>query len=691
MVLDLRRRRMKKRSIALVLAAVMIWTAGCGTAATQKEAAEEHNTAGGSPWIDSDLKANITKGMALSPKDDFHLYINHDWLLEADIPEGYSNCGPFLDVAQDTLKKAQAVLEDKTIEGHEAALSRDLYEAWLNWDERNQLGVGPILEMVKDIQSISTMEDMTAYICDPDNYWNMPVFVSFGNTADLEDASSYVVIMTGDGFLLEDAAEYKDRTEYGNRYYESNKKLVGGMLQRVGYTEEEGNAVFDQVINFETQLAGVSLTFEDNMDPDIYQKINNIYTLEELESLCSKFPLMKQLEALGYKDGKRFLVEQPDYFKKLDELYTEENLDSMKAYMMAKGIVSMASSLDQEAFDLWIECGRIQSGADGRLKDEEYAFKAVQFRLTEPLEQAYLRKYDATKEKQDITELCENIIAGYEKMLKNQEWMSEKTREKAIEKLGKIKINAVYPDKWYDYSGLSLEKLSYVECLRAITDFEQERDWKRTNQKVDQDEWNVNILECNANYSSQNNSINIYLGILGSEFYREDMTQEQLYGGIGSVIGHEISHAFDTNGAQFDKNGNLSNWWTDEDLAAFKERANKLIGYYDTITVFDGQKVSGRNVQTEAIADMAGMKCILTLAKDVDNFNYDALFRQYAAIWKRLSSYEFEYDCLTQDSHPLNYLRTNVTLQQFDEFIETYDIQPGDNMYLAPDGRVLVW
>ena len=157
------------------------------------------------------------------------------------------------------------------------------------------------------------------------------------------------------------------------------------------------------------------------------------------------------------------------------------------------------------------------------------------------------------------------------------------------------------------------------------------------------------------------------------------------------VIGHEISHAFDTNGAQFNKDGNLSNWWTEEDMKAFQERADRLIAYYDSIIPFQGQQVRGVNVQTEAIADMGGLKCMLSIAEQKPDFNYDQFFRQFAAIWRRLSSYEFEMLCLTQDTHSLHYLRTNVTLQQFEEFYETYDIQPGDGMYLAPEDRIEVW
>ena len=203
--------------------------------------------------------------------------------------------------------------------------------------------------------------------------------------------------------------------------------------------------------------------------------------------------------------------------------------------------------------------------------------------------------------------------------------------------------------------------------------------------------WEVDILDANAYYNPANNSINIIRGLLDGAFYREDMSEEELFAGIGSAIGHEISHAFDTKGAQYDENGNIVNWWTDEDLKTFHERADKLAKYYSGITAFNGEKVRGDNIKTEAIADMAGMKCVLGLASENKDFDYKAFFEANAAVWRGLYTKELEYMLLTQDVHPLRYLRVNATVQQFDEFYETYGIKEGDNMYLAPENRVLVW
>ncbi|MBQ6325970.1 MAG: endopeptidase, partial [Clostridia bacterium] len=195
----------------------------------------------------------------------------------------------------------------------------------------------------------------------------------------------------------------------------------------------------------------------------------------------------------------------------------------------------------------------------------------------------------------------------------------------------------------------------------------------------------------NAFYNPQDNSINILAGILNGEVYNEDMSYEQKLGGIGTVIGHEISHAFDTNGAQFDKDGAMANWWTEEDYAAFQARAQKLAAWYDGFIPWEGAAYSGQQVQTEAIADMGGMKSLLAIGAQQVDFDYDAFFRQYATVWRMQALPAYLVTLVAQDTHPMRYLRINATLAQFDEFIDFYGIQPGDGMYVAPEDRVAVW
>ncbi|MCR5356273.1 MAG: M13 family metallopeptidase [Lachnospiraceae bacterium] len=722
---------MKRRILALLLAFTMVFSAGCSATvamdengkvtvdgvpvedlakdfginigeqdeteetgeAEEAESADEENlpAEGGSPWIDSDLKSNIKEDMELSPKDDFHLYLNHDWLLNTEIKEGKRSISSFTEVEDNTDKKALALLNDDSLTSHDAQLVQSLYRAILDWDARDKAGLDPIKDTVKDIQDISSLDEMSDFICDEDRSMFVPTFIWWYNTPSNDDSSEYIMALGTGGLTLGDSAEYKNRTEYGDRAYKAGLTLTKALLTRLDYSEAEAEEVFDDVISFETKIAEKAFTSADQMSPDYIEKTNNVYEPEELSKLTEAFPLTRIMESFKYGDAKRYLVYDPEAIKRLDELYTEENLESIKNCLLVYYLDWVASDLDSEAYDAYIEAKNIRNGSTGREKDEKVAFDIVRSSLPAPMDRLYLEKYDATKKKQQITKICEDVIAVYREMLEGEVWMSDETKEKAIEKLDNITINAVYPEKWIDYSDLDLTGLSLYDCYVQISKFNMELDRSHTNGKVDHELWDFDILEANAYYNPQDNSINLILGLLDEPFYYEGISDEALLGGVGSVIGHEISHAFDTNGAQFDKDGNFVNWWTEEDYKAFKDRADKLVKYYDGITVWDGENARGNNIQTEAIADMAGIKAMLKIAEGKKDFNYEDFFTAYATVWRRLNTRAYEYQNLTQNAHPLHYLRTNVTLQQFDEFHETYDIKEGDNMYLAPEDRILVW
>ena len=308
---------------------------------------------------------------------------------------------------------------------------------------------------------------------------------------------------------------------------------------------------------------------------------------------------------------------------------------------------------------------------------------------------AYMEKYGYANSER-IASFCREVIDTYREMLRQTEWLSDETKEKAIEKLDKMDIRVIYPDKWEDDSMVRItpkkEGGSYAkaqeEFVRTLRDFEQELYAKPADPEL----WITDILQSNAAYVFGENAFYIYAGYLGEEIYRSDMTIEELYGGLGHTIAHEISHAFDPKGALYDADGNMADWWTPEDKDAFRERTKKLIAWYDSVTAFDdGTACSGTLWQAEAVADMAGLKCLLKMAGKTEGFDYDRFFRADAAFWRRLDTLPKAQMITLRDSHPLHYLRGNATMQQFDEFLETYDIQPGDGMYLAPEDRITVW
>ena len=644
----------------------------------------------GTPWVDYSLKENVLLAEKPdSPKDDFNLYVNYDWLSETELRPGYVSESNFTEVGDEIMNLTKAALKDKTLASHDAVLAQHLFEAYLDWDARNALGVTPVRSTLDSIGAVTALDDLTALMSSMDP--NLPGLVGVGVTTGLNDSTRYLLMVASPSLMLGDAAEYAQRTERGDRYYAAYAYGASAMLQRLGYAGDEAAEMFERAIAFESELAKGMMTTAETMQSDYLQRINNEMDRAGVEALCSVFPLTAVIDGLGYGAAERYLVTEPDYCKVLDQVYTAERLDDIKNYLTVRTALGALSTLDREADDLLEEMSAMVSGVTGSTPDEDAAYSVVSASLSTPLNRMFLEKYDSAEIRADITRICEECIAYYRTMLQGVDWLSDATKAKAIEKLDAITIHAVYPDKWEDYSGLSLDGLGFYDSVVAISRFAHDYNVSLLNTAVDPELWGMNILETNAYYNPQNNSINILRGILAGAFYREDMTPEELYAGIGMVIGHEISHAFDTQGSQFDASGNLVNWWTEEDLAAFTARAEKLSAYYSAMVAFDGYAVQGSNIDTEAIADMTGLKCMLGMLEQKGEVDYDAFFTGYAKLWRSIATREIELSLLMTDSHPLDYLRVNATLQQFQQFLDCYGIQEGDGMYLAPEDNVLVW
>ena len=336
-------------------------------------------------------------------------------------------------------------------------------------------------------------------------------------------------------------------------------------------------------------------------------------------------------------------------------------------------------------------------GVSGMKSDDQYYLDTAENNLSTVIDNVYINNFTSDKMKKDIEGVIKDSIAYYRTMLANEEWMSQETKDAAIHKLDSMVIHAVKPDKLIDHSGLVLIPKSeggnlVVASLIAMRYWCQDN-YKKYKTTKDRNYWDYSIMyEVNSYYSFTDNSINIIPGICGGVFYNENMTKEEIYGGIGAVIGHEISHAFDSRGGQFDASGALADWWTAEDKAAFNGRVSKLTTYFDNLKVSDTMgNCNGVMLSGEAIADMAGVKCMLSLAAKEPNFDYNKFFTNYAVMWRRLMTSENELYRMSQDPHPLSYLRTNLVLAQYDEFLNTYGITATDGMYIAPADRIAVW
>ena len=297
--------------------------------------------------------------------------------------------------------------------------------------------------------------------------------------------------------------------------------------------------------------------------------------------------------------------------------------------------------------------------------------------------------------KTEVTAITREIMDEYRVMLSEETFLTEETRKEAINKLDNLTLRIAKPDKWEDDSELDFagsdEGGNLISAQDEVGAYWVKRMQSRINQKVDRELWTSRIQQVNAFYDPSQNSITLCGGILGGTLYNSNMSREELFANVGDTIAHEISHAFDTTGCQFDEKGNLRNWWTQQDQAAFAERADRLAAYYDNIEPFMDVYCVGNQIEGEAIADLVAMKILLRIANDDKSFDYDKFFRAFSETWRTITTIQSDYYALSQDTHPLPYLRVNCVVQQFEEFYETYGVKKGDGMYLAPKDRLEVW
>lgn len=650
---------------------------------------EEHVNNGlhASPWINSDLKENLTENMELSPKEDFHLYVNYEWLKDVEIPAGYRLWSFTSEVNKTVEDKEKALITDENMEGHDVELIRDYYNAILDWDERNKTGLTPMIQLIDEIQAIQSLEELTKFICDKDIGNCFSRFINVNIEPAVSDSSRYIVAIRINNHIGPEGETSKP----SGRQQTSEKKFVSELMKLAGYDRAEAAQMYDAVVSRIEPFFYYEQIREVKRGLSPYEGNVVIMSSDEIKSLTKEFPLMRVLDYYGVADAEQYEVFNTDIIKNLDRIYTESDLAYLKRYLIVTCVMKMGPNLNQDADKLFDDYYKSLYGISEVASDEDFALRTVVISLGTPFYKAYLQKYHATKTKERVKKLIKQIIDEYRLMLSEEDWLSESTKKYAIEKLDSINIGAVYPPVWDDFSDLDIKGLSYLDAIQKINDYKWQVALAKIGRTCSHTEWRNLYLTTNAFYDPLYNSIIINYGIVDGDFYYDGISDEELYAGLGTIIGHEISHAFDTSGALFDKNGDYVNWWTEEDYSTFEQKTDELIKYLSNITVWLNGNVNGKMVCGETIADIAGMKVILKMAEKIPDFNYEEFFTAYAKRWRSIRSEESEQYYFATDTHLLDYLRTNIVVQQFEEFYETYDVKKGDTMYLSPKKRINIW
>ena len=740
--------RFINRVIALLLALGMaVSLAGCskeemmGSLAGLMEKAtgpiQPDKTLDGSAWRNSDIIGAVTETTQVSLKDDFHTAVNRDWMLTADTSE-YGRASRFVD-AQVALNEQMLSLfqpgdntcDEEILPQSEADHLKDLLltmtELGGGHAVRNQQGVEPLRRYVQAVEDIQTLDGLTAYLCGEGGPRLLQETLINGKVdKPLVSRDVYTVHLNAISHLvLDDPEEYRSITSFGERLLEVRRDAVRTVLGWLGYSDAQAGEWLRRCLWLEVSLVRCLPTQSETNNINYATHINNPYTREELEARQGSFPLTTLLDGAGLGGSDSYLLYEPLYLDTLAALYTDSRVEDFKAYFIVHTVLEALPLLDDACGELEETISAVMNGTSQSREqttgDEEDPLPPVPTdTLPEesdtPLEETvagyvtpylsgvaqelYVARFCTAEEKRQLTAMIDDIVACYEEMLAGEDWLGEETRQQAIEKLRAIKARVLYPDELPDYSGLTLlsaaEGGSLLDAVADIRAFETQHAGDKVNRPIDRADWDMTEIPttaANACYLFNSNVINILAGTLaGNALYDPEAPVEQNMAMLGVIVGHEISHGFDINGYYFDKDGLPNSWWTSEDELAFRERADRLANYYSTLSVLPNMSggYNGKKVQSEAIADMGGVKAMLLMAEKIPDFDYELFFTSYASLWRSQCDYFSEMQNM-DDEHPLDFLRTNVTLQQFEEFYQTFDIGPGDGMYLAPENRVAVW
>ncbi len=661
-----------------------------------EDASDTEQTEEPDGWIVSDIKGRVTADMQIDPVDDFHAAVNQQWFATTEIPQGFTSMMPAADRMIEVREQVLELLTGETQTSPEAVLVQTLFDQYTDMDKRNGLGAEVIRPYIDDIMSIETIDDLRAYLTDSDRNI-LGVFVNIGASTDFYDSNKKSVFIEQPLLSLEDADEYRSMTSLGERKKTANETAYKKMLVLLGWTEEEAQKLNDDFFALECRIGEVSYGTSDKTQADFYSKIVNYVTPEELRELSPSFPIADLIKPYVDAGADSFILTSYEVLETLNELFVQENIDSLKAYMLRLVVTTASDVMSQEFLDIEDARKTEINGIDMTTDTVNAAYELCSNGLGWYVGKMYSEAYVTEETKRELEQLTDKIIAVYRKRLENNEWLSEETRAKAVEKLDSMRVNIAYPDDWTGYMLPDLEFKSYeeggnlFESAMAIRAAKLSDNIRNANTPNDPDKWAATPQTVNAFYNPLNNSVNLPAGYLGGSLYSPDFSEERIMGIIGFVIGHEITHAFDSKGSQFDKDGNLADWWTDEDRAVFEERTAAVSEYFSQFEVLPGLYVNGELTKGETVADLGAISCMLEIAKDIEDFDYKLFFESYAVSWSRIRTEEVLEQAVRTDSHPPHYLRTNVIVQQFEEFYEAFGVEEGDGMYLAPEKRLSVW
>ncbi|MGT2637720.1 M13 family metallopeptidase [Streptococcus ratti] len=627
-------------------------------------------------------------------QDDFYHAVNGEWEKTAVIPADKPRTGGFSDLS-DEIEDLMLETTDKWLEGQDVPDDSILqnfvkfHGQVADYEKREKVGVAPALPLIEEYQNLSSFAEFASKIADYE-LAGKPNELPFGVAPDFMNAQMNVLWAEAPSLILPDTSYYAEDNENGKELLVKWRAMQEELLPKFGFETAEIKDLLDKVIELDAKLAQYVLSSEETSE---YVKLYHPYDWDDFTKLAPELPLDAIFtQILGQKPDKVIVPEERFWTQFAAEFYSESNWELLKASLVLAAAGAWNSYLTDDIRILSGSYNRALSGTPQPMDKKKAAFYLAQGPYNQALGLWYAGEKFSPEAKADVEAKVATMIDVYKERLSKTDWLAPETRDKAITKLNVITPHIGYPEqlpKTYAQKIID-DKLTLVENAQNLAKISIAYSWSKWNKPVDRKEWHMPAHMVNAYYDPQQNQIVFPAAILQAPFYSLEQSSSANYGGIGTVIAHEISHAFDTNGASFDENGSLNNWWTDEDYKAFKERTDKVVEQFDGLDSY-GAKVNGQLTVSENVADLGGLACALEAAKKEADFSARDYFINFATIWRMKARPEYMQMLAAIDVHAPGKLRTNVQVANFDDFFTAFDVKEGDGMWRDKNERVIIW
>lgn len=639
---------------------------------------------------------------SVRPQDDFFHYANGGWLKRHTIPENESAWGSFRILRYETEKKLKKILDDlekaKNLKlGSPEQMVRDFYRSGMDTKKRAKQEVKPIAKYLKKISDIETREDLLACIAEL-HMIGIDVVWGCGVDQDMKNGDAYILYLGQAGLGLPDRNYYLNDDAESLRVRNEYRPHIARMFQLLGIKKSEVQDMAETVYRIEHELATYSMRKEDTRE---VEKIYNKKTLSQFAKIVPWVNWKKYFTRLG-ASPKTVVVCQPDFFAGVNMSLETISLPEWRTYLtwhLIRGTAGLLSpAFVRENFRFY---GTVISGTKEMRPLWRQVLSVVNSGLGELIGKVYVKEYFTPEAKKKALSMVDDVFSAYEAHIQALDWMHTTTKKKALLKLRKMTRKIGYPDRWRSYKGLHIHPDEYVQNVIHLSLFVHRREMRKLTKIVDRKEWHMNPQTVNAYCNQSMNEIVFPAAILQPPFFNLFADDAVNYGSMGTVIGHEMTHNFDDQGAKFDARGNLKNWWTAEDTKRFKKKAKPLSTQFSAYTVADGVPVNGQLTLGENIADLGGLDIALDAyrlvlkkegRKDIDGFTPEQrFFLSFAVFERELTRPEVEKMLAINDPHSPARHRINGTVTNSSGFYEAFGVKKGDKLYREPKSRIKIW